>query len=155
MHLKVSADGITWRPGLNKTGGCGDRSTGFINRLRKKWVWSMRPMCVPPGSSPSARWRGLAEGDSVAAAANWDQCFDGKCQPPTDACTSGRIRAWFSADTNDPPICSPSNGWKGKAPPGGFSFCRPGVDKGLVAQVYNVDVRLPPPPRAPVSTTTS
>ena len=49
------------------------------------------------------------------------------------------MRAWFGADTLDPAICSPDNGYKGQVPPGGPSFCRAGVDKGVVAQVYNVD----------------
>ena len=139
QHLKVSADGLAWHTGINKTGSCGDRSTGFYNPLRKKYVWSIRPECVPAGSSPSARWRGMVEADSFGEAANWDRCFDGKCKPVEDACESGRVRAWFGADTLDPPICSPDNGYKGPQPPGGYSFCRPGVDKGVVAQVYNVD----------------
>ena len=42
QHLKHSADGITWRTALNKTGSSGDRSTGFYNALRRKFVWSIR-----------------------------------------------------------------------------------------------------------------
>ena len=124
----------------NLAGSCGDRSTGFYNALRRKYTWSIRPQCIPEGSSPGGRWRGLVEADSFGAAANWDHCFEGQCQPMGDACTTGRVRAWFGADTLDPPICTPDNGYKGPQPPGGWSFCRPHVDKEeVVAQVYNVD----------------
>ena len=92
QHLKASADGIHWRTIINKTGTSGDRSTGFYNALRKKYVWSIRPGCIPAGSKPSGRWRGYVEGDSFESAANWDNCTAGICEPPTAACTSGRVR---------------------------------------------------------------
>ena len=95
-----------------------------------------RPECVPEGSAPSGRWRGLVEASSFAAGANWDNCHEGRCEKSTGACTSGRVRAWFGGDTLDPPECSPDNGWKGTPPPGGVTFCRPGVDEGKTAEVY-------------------
>ena len=154
LHLKKSADGIHWQTLANKTGENGDRSTGFWNGLRRKFVWSIRPNCIPSGSeafnAESPRWRGYVEGDSAEASANWDQCFpDSKlpagishCQGRTDACTKGRVVSWFGADSHDRPNCSP------------FASCDHPKAQKKPAENYNVDaVRLGPTPRFTVSLT--
>ena len=102
-------------------GSSGDRSTGFYNALRRKFVWSIRasqshatkpdgglstcsrdvcpgPCCIPVGAQPWGRWRGYVEGDSFEEASNWDDCHDDQCaitdvqNTPCD--TRTQIRAW-------------------------------------------------------------
>ena len=111
LLLLLSPTGLKWRTGINKTGTGGTGpATGFYDGLRHKYVWSFRPPCTPEGSEPSGRWRAIVSGDTFDEGANWNACFGGKCEPPEQACASGRVRAWVSADTQDPQECSPNAG---------------------------------------------
>ena len=84
MHLLTSGDGIHWRSRLNGSGPLLDRSTFWYDRLRRKWVFSLKQ----DYASPYGRSRGYVEADDFIAGATWNQ---------------SNIVPWTSADAADPP----------------------------------------------------
>lgn len=85
-----SADGVHWTVFLDKTGPIADRSSVFLNPLRRprKWIYSIKSGPPPDTHGPFGRSRSYWESADLGVGADWKSKYD---------------HAWTNADVFDPP----------------------------------------------------